>query len=45
MTYNPKHVPVIPIEIEYDMMCEGYGFWDFWIGHNPCKHHEIKVEI
>jgi hypothetical protein len=37
-------VPAIPIEVTYDMMVEGsYGFWDLWIGHNPCNHIGFQI--
>lgn len=39
------NLPVIPIQVEYDMMMEGqHGYWDFWVGYDPCSHHEIYVE-
>lgn len=34
-------MPAIPIDVEYDMAAEGHeGYWDLWIGHDPCAHVE-----
>lgn len=34
-------MPAIPIDVDYDMVAEGHeGYWDLWIGHDPCAHVE-----